>query len=1131
MEDDSDETDEARNNEPPRRRRRLSSIVPSRRHTIDANEDSTPQVAAQEVSNAPTGDNMLAEAIRSAAAATFNDRSIRRDRHALEHIVDYSVSLIQFASEFAAQRHTTRETGPSSGASNNAAQPATGSMIGENPDILFSVLEEVLADVELKSDGDSDDSDNEIYIDDSREDSTASADYTAGAADRRSVHSNVSSDGDRETLDLNGSSGGDGRTMDSDESSDTDSFTSEWEHKDLKEILDGPDFCAALTLFKKVLFTGPRRILRQCAWSLSHWILTEKIKYDELTDDMLLCLVRCLEYSDMVCYHHDDQQDALDNTIGVFNTVAYVVINGSDALVDRFIDRGILPAMIKCLREETNCIAEFCLVRVNEKYREFPQSAFARLWGRISWAYLPSISLSPVQIDFLEQHIAEHCRKPEQVFHVMRNLSSVGMRAIGFTLFPAHENQMLDAASLEEILERVVQIFGDGKRTDHGILASDAVRTPRRYNSGSRSGLSNAALASLAASASNFPYANDRRLDREDDRIARGALVRNWDKRIGDSRGVDRQSAFPPGELTPEQIRKISCLISNQVVAGNADIKELLDNFRRFGSAVVTGEADNIRPDERCFTEVRDLVTASMQENQVHRGPLNGLTQEQIRKRGLNDMRCMTLRMLKSWVRSLRYFDPTTEENAIFAYKMLFPMWPAYLDTLVDDTEEYRRFQEVTNFVLSPNLPDSSNLTLISGMHKSPGEIFSLKFLLERKGFLFVNLKQRYLQYMVSVESPDLSDEDMPEPLTLVVSRECPLMGLYEKLGVTGFSAEPISFLNRSIVVSFLGAGETEVAAIDEGGPLREAVPRILEELFRLECGFFALVEDCGTLALEPYWCAHHLDYSGCTAAFELLGMVIAMCLLLRTYSPMPFTRLFTKHLLGHERRAEDSEIIMERRKMLGNVANVEDLCVTFSVEDSFTSMVVDLIPNGRNIIVTNRNVTEYRRLFEEFHLEYRFSFCMKHVSTGRNKVIPWNAWKHFSSVTDAEEVSALLMGHELDVADWKEYTSYDGYTLDSPVVQWFWQLVESFSRNEREDLWTFISGSKGVPPGGFGHIVNHAGEATSFTIARTNTCVSHLPVAHTCGYQLDLPPYESKEQLQAKLRMAMSNRQGFGLL
>merc|ERR1712187_162526 len=181
-------------------------------------------------------------------------------------------------------------------------------------------------------------------------------------------------------------------------------------------------------------------------------------------------------------------------------------------------------------------------------------------------------------------------------------------------------------------------------------------------------------------------------------------------------------------------------------------------------------------------------------------------------------------------------------------------------------------------------------------------------------------------------------------------------------------------------------------------------------------------------------------------------------------------------------------------------------------------------------IAVSAMNKEEYIRLRTRWELEDRFAPVMPHVQKGLHCVIPPEVLEAFARMVSAEELDVMLAGHGINIKDWREHTEYYGYEENSDIIRWFWDAVEGFTAQEREDLWTFISGSKGVPPGGFGNLTNAAGEAIRFTIAKVEASTDHLPVAHTCGYQLDLAQYTTAEDLATKLRQAMSHRQGFGL-
>ena len=73
-------------------------------------------------------------------------------------------------------------------------------------------------------------------------------------------------------------------------------------------------------------------------------------------------------------------------------------------------------------------------------------------------------------------------------------------------------------------------------------------------------------------------------------------------------------------------------------------------------------------------------------------------------------------------------------------------------------------------------------------------------------------------------------------------------------------------------------------------------------------------------------------------------------------------------------------------------------------------------------------------------------------------------------------------------------------------------------------------AGSSKVPLGGFGSLTGIAGPQR-FSIHRAaGASAARLPTAHTCFNQLDLPPYDCKEQLRERLVMAIhEGATGFG--
>ena len=51
----------------------------------------------------------------------------------------------------------------------------------------------------------------------------------------------------------------------------------------------------------------------------------------------------------------------------------------------------------------------------------------------------------------------------------------------------------------------------------------------------------------------------------------------------------------------------------------------------------------------------------------------------------------------------------------------------------------------------------------------------------------------------------------------------------------------------------------------------------------------------------------------------------------------------------------------------------------------------------------------------------------------------------------------------KIDIADWKNNTRLKHCSLDTPVVKWFWEIVENYSEEMRARLLQFVTGSSRV--------------------------------------------------------------------
>ena len=56
-----------------------------------------------------------------------------------------------------------------------------------------------------------------------------------------------------------------------------------------------------------------------------------------------------------------------------------------------------------------------------------------------------------------------------------------------------------------------------------------------------------------------------------------------------------------------------------------------------------------------------------------------------------------------------------------------------------------------------------------------------------------------------------------------------------------------------------------------------------------------------------------------------------------------------------------------------------------------------------------------------------------------------------------------LICDNCLPVDDMRANTEYSGYSAASPVIQWFWEVVQGFSKEDKARLLQFVTGTSKV--------------------------------------------------------------------
>jgi E3 ubiquitin ligase SMURF1/2 len=69
----------------------------------------------------------------------------------------------------------------------------------------------------------------------------------------------------------------------------------------------------------------------------------------------------------------------------------------------------------------------------------------------------------------------------------------------------------------------------------------------------------------------------------------------------------------------------------------------------------------------------------------------------------------------------------------------------------------------------------------------------------------------------------------------------------------------------------------------------------------------------------------------------------------------------------------------------------------------------------------------------------------------------------------DERELELVIGGiGKIDIVDWKSHTRLKHCNAETPIVKWFWEIMDSYSEEMRARLLQFVTGSSRVPLQGF---------------------------------------------------------------
>ncbi|XP_015516418.1 E3 ubiquitin-protein ligase SMURF2 [Neodiprion virginianus] len=334
--------------------------------------------------------------------------------------------------------------------------------------------------------------------------------------------------------------------------------------------------------------------------------------------------------------------------------------------------------------------------------------------------------------------------------------------------------------------------------------------------------------------------------------------------------------------------------------------------------------------------------------------------------------------------------------------------------------------------------------------------------------------------------------------------------------------------MRKRLMVKFRGE-----EGLDYGGVAREWLYLLSHEMLNPQYGLFQYSRDDNyTLQINPDSGINpeHLSY------FHFAGRIIGIAVFHGHHVDGGFTTPFYKMLLNKAITLSDIEGVDPElhRSLTWMLENSIDgvLDATFSVEHSSFGVLKnhELKPGGKDIVVTEENKREYVRLYVNYRFMRGIEQQFLALQKGFHELIPPQLLRPF----DERELELVIGGlGSIDINDWKMHTRLKHCTPDTPIVRWFWQIVESYGEEMRARLLQFVTGSSRVPLQGFKALQGSTGAAGPrlFTIHAVDAPSENLPKAHTCFNRIDIPQnYQSYQKMLDKLTQAVEETCGFAV-
>ena len=395
--------------------------------------------------------------------------------------------------------------------------------------------------------------------------------------------------------------------------------------------------------------------------------------------------------------------------------------------------------------------------------------------------------------------------------------------------------------------------------------------------------------------------------------------------------------------------------------------------------------------------------------------------------------------------------------------------------------------------------------------------------------------------------------------LGLRIRRSHILPDLFEQLSLATKRFENTSFLRATWHITFIGQGDRVEAGIDAGGVFKELIDLAVKQAFSIGYGLFcappaALEGDDDDdqqkegqrfeSSLYPNPSAKLLlggDDLELAAQYHFLGILIGKCIHEGVLVNVPFAGFFLNNVLGRGNSFDNLRQLDPQQyrslKLLKDMEDCSEACLYFCVDEMCLgeTRTADLIPDGRQVLVTNENVIRYLHLLAHYRLVASTKDATNAFASGLFAVVD-KAWLSIFSPGELQQLISGGKGLRLDVNDLREHVKLvGGFTATSRTVELLWEILEEMSQDDQEKFLQFCTGSSRPPLLGFRSLnppfsLRNTDEGGGGSALNYLVDIDRLPSASTCFNLLKLPPYKSKSNFKEKLLQAIRSGTGFEL-